>query len=59
MKFFESIQKQNVKSLTTKSLDILFLEDTKFFKLKYWDTKIKKKKEKKKRYRKYREKYKD
>lgn len=30
MKFFESIQKQNVKSLTTKSLDILFLEDTKF-----------------------------
>lgn len=46
MKFFESIQKQNVKSLTTKSLDILFLEDTKFFKLKYWDTKIKKKEKK-------------
>lgn len=41
MKFFESIQKQNVKSL-----DILFLEDTKFFKLKYWDTKIKKKEKK-------------
>lgn len=43
MKFFESIQKQNVKSL-----DILFLEDTKFFKLKYWNTKIKKRKKRKK-----------